>query len=93
MTVAAAVMVMACRRGAVVVAIGVGGRGFCGGRVDVHRVFNVTRSGEDDGGPARSVVDRVLCQHHALQAHGRQYDDTQSEAELAKGVRQWLRLR
>lgn len=88
MNIAASVMVMSDRRRAVHVSFGVGSRSLLGSHMDVRVVVVVVRLAQRDGGPVGSVPDGVPGLRHAMQVHGRQDDDTQTDAEVAKGVRQ-----
>tara|TARA_R110000782_G_scaffold29361_2_gene72982 strand:+ start:349 stop:639 length:291 start_codon:yes stop_codon:yes gene_type:complete len=47
---------------------------------------------EDVGGPISGMVHSVLCLRHAMQVHGRQKGDAQTDAKMANSVRQGLRL-
>lgn len=89
MNIAARVMVMSDGRGAVRVAVAVRVRGLFGGHVDMGVVVVVVvRLAQRDGRPVGGVPDGVPGLRHAMQVHGRQDDDTQTDAEVAKGVRQ-----
>lgn len=87
MNIAASVMVMADRRRAVQVPFGVGVRRLLGGHMDVRMVVDVMHLAQRDGRPVGSVPDGMLGLRHAMQVHGRQDGDTQTDAEMAKGVR------
>lgn len=52
---------------------------FFGRDMDVSLVVIVMRFDEGDGGPVGGVADRVLRLHHAMQIHGRQEGDTQTD--------------
>lgn len=87
MNVAAGVMVMPDRARAVCVAIGVGIWGLFRRHMDVA-VMILVRLAQGDGRPVGGVADGMLRLRQPMQVHGRQDGDAQTDAEVAKGVRQ-----
>ena len=92
MNVAATVMVMPDGNRAIIVRIGVGIRSLIRSHMNVSRVVIVIRPAQRDSGPVGGVADRVLRLRQAMQVHGRQDGDAQTDAEMAKCVRQVWRL-
>lgn len=88
MNIAASVMVMSDRRRAVHVPFGVGVRSLLGSHMDVRVVVVVVHLAQRDRRPVGSVSDGMLGLRRAMQVHGREDGDTQTDAEVAKGVRQ-----
>jgi len=84
----ASVMVMSDRRRAVPVPVGVRVRKLLGSYMDVRVVVVVVNLAQGDGRPVSGVPDGMLRLRHAMQVHGRQKGDAQTDAEVAKGVRQ-----
>jgi hypothetical protein len=73
---------------AVAVRIGVDIRNLFRRHVHVGRMVIVVRVGERDGGPVGGMPQLVLRRRQAMQVHGRQDGDAQTDAEGAKDVRQ-----
>jgi hypothetical protein len=86
--VAAAVMVVTDRDGTITVPISVGIWSLIRSHVDVGGMVIVIRLGQRDGWPIGGVPHGVLRLRQPMQVHGRQDGDAQTDAELAKQVRQ-----
>ena len=92
MKIAAAVMMMTDRGWTISIPIDARVGLFIGRHMDVSLVVIVMRLNEGDSGPIGGVADRVLRLHHAMQVHGRQEGDTQTDEKVAKGMRQRFRF-
>lgn len=90
--VAAGVVVMANRGGVIGIALNarVGPLVRC--PVDVRCQRVARRHGHGTGRPRDGVSQSVLRLRKAVQVHGRQQGDTQTDAEIANAVRQRMRL-
>ena len=88
MNVAAAVMVMSDRDRSVTVPIRLGIGNFVRGHMNMSRVVIVACFDQGDGGPVRCMAEVVLRLRHAMQVHGRQQGDAQTDPEVAYKVRQ-----
>ena len=86
-------MVMPDRDWPVTVPVRVGIGNLFRSHVDMGRRVIVIRLDQRDSGPVRCVGEVVLELRHAVQVHGRQDGDTQTDAKMAKGVIQISRLR
>ena len=89
----AAVMMMADRYRPVTVPTSVGIGNLVRSHMDMSRVVIVTSFDLGDSGPVRCMGKVVVRLRHAMQVHGRQEGDAQTDAEMAKGVIQISRLR
>ena len=88
MNVAAAVMVMANRDWSLTVPISFGIRNLTWGLMDMRGMVIVIRLAQCYSGPVGGVAGIVLRLRHAVQVHGRQDGDAQTDVEVAKRVRQ-----
>lgn len=86
-------MVMPDREWPVAVPVRVGIGNLFRGHMDMSRMVIVIRLDQRNSGPVRRVGEVVLDLRHAVQVHGRQDGDAQTDAKMAKGVIQisWLR--
>lgn len=83
-----AVMVVPDRDRAITVAIGVGIGSLVRSHMDMGRMVIVIRFSQRDSGPIGGMPQDVLRLRQPMQVHGRQDGDAQTDAELAKKVRQ-----
>jgi hypothetical protein len=76
-------MVMADRDWAVTVPISVQIGNLVGSHMDVSRVMIVICFDQSDSGPVGCMCEIVLRLRHAMQVHGRQDGDAQTDTEVA----------
>lgn len=81
-------MVMPDRDRSVTVAISVGIGSLVRSHMDMGRMLILVRLGQRDSGPIGGVPHRMLRLRQPMQVHGRQEGDAQTDAEVAKQVRQ-----
>lgn len=86
-------MVMADRDWPVIVSIRAGIGNLFRSHMHMSRMVIVVCVDQSDSGPVGCVGEVVLRLRHAVQVHGRQQGDAQTDADVAKGVIQISRLR
>lgn len=82
-------MVMPDREWPVAVAIRVGIGNLCRNHMDMRRLVIVIGLGQSDSGPVGCMSEVVLRLRNAVQVHGRQDGDAETDTEVAHEVRQW----